>query len=106
MAISGQPGRMKQNADSNYRSLTSLARRNALIKESHLLDSALSMVAGAPSFQYFNVAIAVPDKAIEATAKHLANSPEAEISEISVVRKLSSAEIAVLSLEAGEVKPA
>jgi hypothetical protein len=36
----------------------------------------------------------------------LANSPEAEISEISVVRKLSPAEIAVLSLEAGEVKPA
>ena len=44
LAISGQPGRMKQNADSNYRSLTSLARRNALIKESHLLDSTLSMV--------------------------------------------------------------
>jgi hypothetical protein len=31
------------------------------------------MAAGAPSFQYFNVAIAAPDKAI---AKHLANSPE------------------------------
>jgi hypothetical protein len=64
------------------------------------------MVAGAPSFQYFNVAIAAPDKAIEATAKHLANSPEAETWEISVVRKLSPAEIAALSLEAGEVKPA
>jgi len=64
------------------------------------------MVAGAPSFQYFNVAIAAPDKAIEATAKHLANSPEAETWEISVVRKLSPAEIAALSLGAGEVKPA
>jgi len=64
------------------------------------------MAAGAPSFQYFNVAIAVPDKAIEATAKHLANSPEAETWEISVVRKLSPAEIAALSLGAGEVKPA
>jgi len=52
------------------------------------------------------VAIAVPDKAIEATAKHLANSPEAETWEISVVRKLSPAEIVALSLEAGEVKPA
>jgi hypothetical protein len=44
------------------------------------------MVAGAPSFQYFNVAIAVPDKAIEATTKHLANSREAKNWEMSVVR--------------------
>jgi len=64
------------------------------------------MAAGAPSFQYFNVAIAAPDKAIEATAKHLANSPEAETWEISVVRKLSPSEIVALSLEAGKVKPA
>jgi hypothetical protein len=64
------------------------------------------MAAGAPLFQYFNVAISAPDKAIEATAKHLENSPEAETWEISVVRKLSAAEIAALSLEAGEVKPA
>jgi hypothetical protein len=64
------------------------------------------MAAGAPSFQYFNVAIAAPDKAIEATAKHLASSPEAETWEISVVRKLSPAEMVALSLEAGEVEPA
>ena len=64
------------------------------------------MVAGAPSFQYFNVAIAAPDKAIEAAVKHLANSPEAETWEISVARKPSPVEVAALSLEAGQVKPA
>jgi hypothetical protein len=64
------------------------------------------MLVGAPSFEYFNVAIAAPDKAMEATTKHLAKSAEAKAGEMSVVRKLSSGEIAALSLEAGEVKPA
>jgi hypothetical protein len=64
------------------------------------------MAADAPSFQYFNVAIAAPGKAIEATANHLASNPEAKTWEMSVVRKLSPAEIAALSLEVGEVKPA
>ena len=60
---------------------------------------------GAPSFQYFNVAIAAPNKAIEATTKFLAKG-EATDGEKSVVRGLSAREIAALRLEAGEVKPA
>jgi hypothetical protein len=63
-----------------------------------------AMLVSAPSFQYFNVAIVAPDKAIEATTKYLADS--AKSGELSVVRKLSSAEIAALRLKAGEVKPA
>ena len=61
----------------------------------------------APSFEYFNVAIANPDKAIEATTKYLAKrkvGPEAVAP--STVRELSSAEVAALRLQAGEVKPA
>jgi hypothetical protein len=54
----------------------------------------------APSLKYFNAAIAVAGKAIEA-AKQLA-----EAGEWSVVRALSSAEIAALGLQPGEVKPA
>ena len=57
---------------------------------------------GAPSFKYFNAAIAVAGKAIEA-AKHFA---EAEGREAHVVRSLSSKEIAALGLMPGEVKPA
>ena len=60
---------------------------------------------GPPSFQYFNVAIAAPDKAVEATMKHLSKAA-AKDGEVSVVRGLSSEEIAALSLTAGEVKPA
>jgi hypothetical protein len=59
----------------------------------------------APSFQYFNVAIAAPKTAIEATTKHLV-AAEAQGGEMSVVRGLSSREIAALSLKAGEVRPA
>ena len=59
----------------------------------------------APSFKYFNVAIATPAKAIEATTKHMAKTNEAD-GATSVVRELSAAEIAVLKLAAGEVKPA
>lgn len=62
-------------------------------------------VLGPPSFQYFNVAIAAPDKAVEATMKHLAKTATKD-GEVSVVRGLSSGEIATLSLKAGEVKPA
>jgi hypothetical protein len=64
------------------------------------------MLGGAPSFKYFNVAIAAPDKAMEATTKYLAKDADAKAGEMSVVRKLSSGEIAALSLKAGEVKPA
>ena len=62
---------------------------------------------GAPSFEYFNVAIASPDKAVEATTKYLAKGKvDADDVDASTVRKLSSAEIAALGLKAGEVKPA
>jgi hypothetical protein len=54
----------------------------------------------APSFKYFNAAVAVAAKAIEA-ARQLAAAGEG-----SVVRALSSSEIAGLGLQPGEVKPA
>ena len=63
------------------------------------------VVSGAPSFQYFNVAIAASGKAIEATTKHLAKA-DAKGGEMSAVRGLSAGEIAALKLEAGQVKPA
>ncbi len=59
----------------------------------------------APSFHYFNVAIADPSEAAEATKKHLAKA-KSMAGEMSTVRQLSSGEIAALSLKAGEVKPA
>jgi hypothetical protein len=64
-----------------------------------------AVALSAPSFQYFNVAIAAANNAIEATSKHLAKA-KAEDGEMCVVRGLSSAEITALSLKAGEVKPA
>jgi hypothetical protein len=62
-------------------------------------------VLDAPSFKYFNVAMADPEKATEATAKYLAKA-DATDGETRAVRKLSSAEIATLGLKAGEVQPA
>jgi hypothetical protein len=62
---------------------------------------------GAPSFEYFNVAIVNPDQAIEATTKYLAKiKADAGVGGASTVRKLSSAEVDALRLKAGEVKPA
>jgi hypothetical protein len=55
---------------------------------------------GVPSFKYFNAAFAVVGKAIEA-ARQLAAAGEG-----SVVRGLSSGEIAALGLQPGEVKAA
>jgi hypothetical protein len=60
---------------------------------------------GAPSFKYFNAAIAAPAKAIEAVTKHIADAGGSE-GEMSVVRGLSAAEIAALNLKAGQIKPA
>ncbi len=60
---------------------------------------------GPPQFRYFNVAIAVPIKAIEATREHLAGT-EHKDREMSVVRGLSEPEILALSLNVGDVKPA
>ena len=64
------------------------------------------MLGGVSTFKYFNVAIASPDKAMEATTKYSTKSVDAKAGEMSVVRKLSAEEIAALSLKAGEVKPA
>jgi hypothetical protein len=64
------------------------------------------MLTNAPSFAYFNVAIAASDKAIDAATQYLAKSAEAKSGEMSVVRKLSAGEVAALGLKAGEVKPA
>ena len=63
------------------------------------------MLVSAPTFEYFNVAVAAADKAMEATTKHLAKA-ETKEGEMSVVRGLSSGEITALNLSAGEVKPA
>jgi hypothetical protein len=66
-------------------------------------------MVGAPSFRYFNVAIAGANNAVEATARHLAKGEakaETKDGEMCVVRGLSSEEIAVLSLSAGEVRAA
>ena len=61
----------------------------------------------APSFQYFNVATGDPDKAVEAARKHLARGKTVpEDGDMRTVRALSSAEIGVLRLKSGEVKPA
>jgi hypothetical protein len=57
---------------------------------------------GAPSFEYFNVGIASPDKAVEATTKYLAKGNVGACT----VRELSAAEMVALRLKAGEVRPA
>lgn len=62
-----------------------------------------AVALSAPSFQYFNVAIADSVKAVEATRKHASASKEAVLA---TVRPLSSVEIASIPLKAGEVKPA
>ena len=61
----------------------------------------------APSFQYYNVAISNPDRAVEATANYVAKG-KADAADVAAntVRQLSSAEVAALGLEAGEAKPA
>src|SRR5262245_48985131 len=57
--------------------------------------------------RYFNVAIADPEKAVEAVKKHSAKDKDDPHNvDMRTVRALSSAEIAVLKLKAGEVKPA
>ena len=63
----------------------------------------LSALIGPPSFKYFNVAVATAEAAIAAALTHLADPQQLETS---VVRALSSGEIAALGLAAGDVKPA
>jgi hypothetical protein len=61
----------------------------------------------APSFQYYNVAIATPEGATEAaTAYHARATADAAVDNTRVVRELSPAEIGVLRLSAGEVRAA
>jgi hypothetical protein len=67
------------------------------------ISGRLSSVLGAPSFEYFNVAIDTPDAAVAATTKQLTEGSEGEAR---VVRALSSKEIAALSLKPGQVAPA
>ena len=62
-----------------------------------------SALPDAPTFKYFNVAIADGEKAIAATKKHLGESQDREVT---VVRTLSSEEIAALHLKPGQVKQA
>ena len=58
---------------------------------------------GAPSYKYFNVAIADEAKAVEATRK----LPDAaHANRVEAVSGLSSGEIAALQIKTGEVKPA
>jgi hypothetical protein len=59
----------------------------------------------APSFRYFNVAIAASHKAVEAAETKLADT-EAKVLEVRAVRPLSAAEIAAAALKTGEAKPA
>jgi hypothetical protein len=56
-----------------------------------------------PAFSFYNVAIDSADKAIEAARKKSGVSAETLMS---VVRPLSSAEIAHINLKSGEAKPA
>jgi hypothetical protein len=56
-----------------------------------------------PSFQYFNVAIADTQKAVDATRKH---SGSDDHSVISAVRALSAEELASIPLAPGQVRRA
>ena len=60
-------------------------------------------ILGAPSLQYFNVAIADVEMAVEATRKH-SGSDSGVI--VGVVRALSAAEVASIPLSVGEVRRA
>jgi hypothetical protein len=61
----------------------------------------------APSFEYFNVGIADPGEAVQATAAYLAKGGT-DVGSVpaSAVRELSPAEVVALRLKAGEVRPA
>jgi hypothetical protein len=61
------------------------------------------VILGAPSFQYFNVAIADAEIAMEATRKHSGSDSDVIVR---VVRALSAAEVASIPLSVGEVRRA
>jgi hypothetical protein len=58
---------------------------------------------GPPSFEYYNVAISAPAKAVEAITKKMTEGREKEAT---TVRALSPEEITALKLKAGDVAPA
>jgi hypothetical protein len=58
---------------------------------------------GAPSFRYFNAAIASADKAVEETKRRPDSSPSMRVQ---TIRRLSADEIERLGLATGEVRPA
>ena len=60
-------------------------------------------ILGAPSLQYFNVAIADAEMAVIAKRKHSGSNSEVIIG---VVRALSAAEVASIPLSVGEVRRA
>jgi hypothetical protein len=60
-------------------------------------------LADAPTFQFFNVAIAASDKAVEAARKKAGASEEIVMS---AVRPLSASEVEFVGLKAGEARPA
>jgi hypothetical protein len=62
-----------------------------------------AVVLGTPLFQYFNVAIADPKTAVEATRKHSGSDDDATIG---TVRALSAEEVASISLSQGEIRRA
>lgn len=62
-------------------------------------------ILGAPSFEYYNVGIPASETAVEATGAQIKKSG-ASTGEMRVVRGLTAAEIEVLKLKAGEVRPA
>jgi hypothetical protein len=61
------------------------------------------VILGAPSMQYFNVAIADAETALEATRKHSGSNSDVIVE---AVRALSAAEVATISLASGEVRRA
>jgi hypothetical protein len=60
-------------------------------------------ILGAPFLQYFNVAIADAEMAVEATRKHSGSNSDVIVG---VVRALSAAEVASIPLSLGEVRRA
>lgn len=60
-------------------------------------------LADAPTFQFFNVAIGVGEKAIEAARKVAGASEEATMT---TVRRLSPSEVEFVGLKSGEARPA
>ena len=66
-------------------------------------SQAHAIAPASPSYQFFNVAIGSPDKAIEAARKKAHATADAPMR---VIRQLSPAEVHSIKLRAGDAKPA